>query len=131
MNVAADRTFSISELAQEFDVTTRAIRFYEAEGLLSPAREGQRRIYTRRDRVRLMLTLRGKRIGLSLQEIRELFELYDAANTDEPQLKKFIDLLSSREQQLKRQMQDLQLVLKEIGQVRGQCEEWLHTRSKG
>ncbi|SCK29077.1 MerR family DNA-binding transcriptional regulator [Vogesella sp. LIG4] len=130
MNVAADRTFSISELAQEFDVTTRAIRFYEAEGLLSPAREGQRRIYTRRDRVRLMLTLRGKRIGLSLQEIRELFELYDAANTDEPQLKKFIDLLSSREQQLKRQMQDLQLVLKEIGQVRGQCEEWLHTRSK-
>ena len=131
MNVAADRTFSISELAQEFDVTTRAIRFYEAEGLLSPAREGQRRIYTRRDRVRLMLTLRGKRIGLSLQEIRELFELYDAANTDEPQLKKFIDLLSSRERQLQRQMQDLQLVLKEIGQVRGQCEEWLHTRSKG
>lgn len=131
MNVAADRTFSISELAQEFDVTTRAIRFYEAEGLLSPAREGQRRIYTRRDRVRLMLTLRGKRIGLSLQEIRELFELYDAANTDEPQLKKFIDILTRREQQLKHQMQDLQLVLKEIGQVRGQCEEWLHTRSKG
>ncbi|MFC3533056.1 MerR family DNA-binding transcriptional regulator [Vogesella facilis] len=131
MNVAADRTFSISELAQEFDVTTRAIRFYEAEGLLSPAREGQRRIYTKRDRVRLMLTLRGKRIGLSLQEIRELFELYDAANTDEPQLKKFIDILTRRERQLQQQMQDLQLVLKEIGQVRGQCEEWLHTRSKG
>lgn len=130
MNVAADRTFSISELAQEFDITTRAIRFYEAEGLLSPAREGQRRIYTRRDRVRLMLTLRGKRIGLSLQEIRELFELYDAANTDEPQLKKFIDILTRREQQLVHQMQDLQLVLKEIGQVRGQCEEWLRTRSK-
>ncbi|MEQ6290343.1 MerR family DNA-binding transcriptional regulator [Vogesella sp. GCM10023246] len=130
MNVAADRTFSISELAQEFDITTRAIRFYEAEGLLTPAREGQRRIYTRRDRVRLMLTLRGKRIGLSLQEIRELFELYDAANTDEPQLKKFIDILTRREKQLVQQMQDLQLVLKEIGQVRGQCEEWLHTRSK-
>ncbi|WP_174874468.1 MerR family transcriptional regulator [Vogesella oryzae] len=130
MTVAADRTFSISELAQEFDITTRAIRFYEAEGLLFPAREGQRRIYTKRDRVRLMLTLRGKRIGLSLQEIRELFELYDAANTDEPQLKKFIDILTRREQQLVQQMQDLQLVLKEIGQVRGQCEEWLHKRSK-
>lgn len=130
MNVAADRTFSISELAQEFDVTTRAIRFYESEGLLTPMRDGQRRIYTRRDRVRLMLTLRGKRIGLSLQEIRELFELYDAANTDEPQLKKFIDILTRREQQLKQQMQDIQLVLKEIGQVRGQCEEWLHGSGK-
>ena len=130
MNVAADRTFSISELAQEFDVTTRAIRFYESEGLLTPMRDGQRRIYTRRDRVRLMLTLRGKRIGLSLQEVRELFELYDAANTDEPQLKKFIDILTHREQQLKQQMQDIQLVLKEIGQVRGQCEEWLHGSGK-
>ena len=130
MNVAADRTFSISELAQEFDVTTRAIRFYESEGLLTPMRDGQRRIYTRRDRVRLMPTLRGKRIGLSLQEIRELFELYDAANTDEPQLKKFIDILTRREQQLKQQMQDIQLVLKEIGQVRGQCEEWLHGSGK-
>lgn len=130
MNVAADRTFSISELAQEFDVTTRAIRFYESEGLLTPMRDGQRRIYTRRDRVRLMLTLRGKRIGLSLQEIRELFELYDAASTDEPQLKKFIDILTRREQQLKQQMQDIQLVLKEIGQVRGQCEEWLHGSGK-
>ena len=129
--VTADRTFSISELAQEFDVTTRAIRFYEAEGLLTPERKGQRRIYSRRDRVRLMLTLRGKRIGLSLQEIRELFELYDAANTDEPQLMKFVDILSRREQQLLQQLDDIQLVLKEIGQLRGQCEQWMEKRTGG
>lgn len=124
MSFPADRTFSISELAQEFDVTTRAIRFYESEGLLSPQRQGQRRIYSRRDRVRLMLTLRGKRIGLSLQEIRELFELYDAANDDTPQLAKFVDILSRREQQLRQQMGDLQLVLREVGQLRQQCEQW-------
>lgn len=124
MSFPADRTFSISELAQEFDVTTRAIRFYESEGLLSPQRQGQRRIYSRRDRVRLMLTLRGKRIGLSLQEIRELFELYDAANDDTPQLAKFVDILSRREQQLQQQMGDLQLVLREVGQLRQQCEQW-------
>lgn len=129
--VTADRTFSISELAQEFDVTTRAIRFYEAEGLLTPERKGQRRIYSRRDRVRLMLTLRGKRIGLSLQEIRELFELYDAANTDEPQLMKFVDILSRRERQLLQQLDDIQLVLKEIGQLRGQCEQWMEKRTGG
>ena len=94
-----------------------------------PERQGQRRIYTRRDRTRLMLTLRGKRIGLSLQEIRELFELYDAANDDEPQLMKFVGILSRREQQLQQQLHDIQLVLKEIGQLRGQCEQWMTARS--
>ena len=128
MFIPADKTFSISELAQEFDITTRAIRFYEMEGLLTPARKGQRRIYSRRDRVRLMLTLRGKRIGLSLQEIRELFELYDAANDDAPQLTKFVDILSQREAQLVQQMSDIQIVLKEIGQLRGQCEQWMQKR---
>jgi DNA-binding transcriptional MerR regulator len=131
VTAAADRTFSISELAQEFDVTTRAIRFYESEGLLMPERQGQRRIYSRRDRVRLMLTLRGKRIGLSLLEIRELFELYDAASNDEPQLTKFVDILSRREQQLTQQMQDIQLVLREIGQLKAQCENWMEKRSGG
>lgn len=129
--VPADRTFSISELAQEFDVTTRAIRFYESEGLLTPERMGQRRIYSRRDRVRLMLTLRGKRIGLSLLEIRELFELYDAANDDAPQLKKFVDILSRREQQLQQQLEDIHLVLKEIGQLRTQCEQWMEEQTGG
>ncbi len=126
-----ERTFTISELAREFDVTTRTIRFYEDEGLLEPAREGQRRIYSRRDRVRLMLILRGKRIGLSLQEIRELFELYDAANDDEPQLQEFIRILGRREQQLQQQLKDIKEAMKEISQLRQQCESWMLARKEG
>lgn len=118
-------TFSISQLAQEFDVTTRTIRFYEDQGLLEPQRAGQRRIYSRRDRVRLMLILRGKRIGLSLLEIRELFDLYDAASNDEPQLREFIRILSRKEQQLQEQLDDIRVVLGEISQIRSQCEKAL------
>jgi len=121
-----EATFSISQLAQEFDVTTRTIRFYEDQGLLEPQRAGQRRIYSRRDRVRLMLILRGKRIGLSLLEIRELFDLYDAASNDEPQLREFIRILSRKEQQLQEQLDDIRVVLGEIGQIRKQCELALH-----
>ena len=120
-----EATFSISQLAQEFDVTTRTIRFYEDQGLLEPQRAGQRRIYSRRDRVRLMLILRGKRIGLSLLEIRELFDLYDAASNDEPQLREFIRILSRKEQQLQEQLDDIRVVLGEIGQIRSQCEKAL------
>jgi DNA-binding transcriptional MerR regulator len=127
--VAHKTTFSISELAQEFDVTTRALRFYEDQGLLSPTRDGQRRIYTRRDRVRLLLTLRGKRIGLSLQEIHELFSLYDAASDDEPQLMEFVKKLEKREQQLRTQMDDIYLVLGEIGQLKAQCEHFMALRT--
>ncbi|RQO72970.1 MerR family transcriptional regulator [Aquitalea sp. FJL05] len=121
----AEQTFTISELAREFDVTTRTIRFYEDQGLLEPQRAGQRRIYSRRDRVRLMLILRGKRIGLSLLEIRELFELYDAASNDEPQLREFIRILSRKEQQLQEQMDDIRVVMGEISQIRSQCEKAL------
>ncbi len=78
MNESAE-TYSIAELAREFDVTHRAIRFYEDEGLLSPARDGTRRVYSKRDWVRLKLILRGKRLGFSLAEIREMLELYDSA----------------------------------------------------
>jgi len=78
--------YSIGELAREFDVTTRAIRFYEAEGLLTPRREGQRRIYTPRDRTRLKLTLRGKRLGLTLSEIRDLIDMYEPGRDERPQL---------------------------------------------
>ncbi|MFM7968428.1 MerR family transcriptional regulator [Aeromonas sp. A-5] len=80
------RTFSISELAREFDVTTRSIRFYEDQGLLNPTRQGQTRIYSRQDRVRLKLTLRGKRLGFSLADIRELFDLYDADKSSRSQM---------------------------------------------
>ncbi|OQS40428.1 MerR family transcriptional regulator [Chromobacterium haemolyticum] len=124
----AEQTYSITELAQEFDVTTRTIRFYEDQQLLEPLRAGQRRIYSRRDRVRLMLILRGKRIGLSLQEIRELFALYDAASDDAPQLHEFIRILQRKEQQLLEQMEDIKVVLSEISQLRHQCEKTLDRR---
>ncbi|MGL6071653.1 MerR family transcriptional regulator [Craterilacuibacter sp.] len=127
--VAHKTTFTISELAQEFDITTRALRFYEDQGLLSPERDGQRRIYSRRDRVRLLLTLRGKRIGLSLLEIHELFSLYDAASDDEPQLMEFVKKLEKREQHLRSQMEDLHLVLTEVGQLKAQCEYFMARRT--
>src|SRR5437867_8719567 len=94
-------TYSISELAREFALTTHAIRFYEDEGLLSPHRSGRSRVYAERERVRIKLILRGKRLGLSLSEIRELLDLYDASETERPQLLKFLEVLSSRRPMLK------------------------------
>jgi len=87
--------FSISELAREFDVTPRAIRFYEDQGLLAPRRDGQRRIYTLRDRTRLKLTLRGKRLGLTLAEIRELIDMYEPGRDERPQLERFREVLEA------------------------------------
>ena len=83
-------TWTITELAQEFDVTTRTIRFYEDKGLIAPERLKQRRIYHPRDRVRLQLVMRGKRLGFSLDEIQEMIDLYDADPTESTQLKMFI-----------------------------------------
>ena len=107
-------TYSISDLAQEFDVTPRAIRFYEDEGLLNPRREGSRRIYSKRDYVRLKLVLRGKRLGLSLAQVREMFDLYDAARDERPQLEKFLTALATRREQLQRQRAEIEEELAEI-----------------
>lgn len=120
--------FSISDLARDFDVTLRTIRFYEEQGLIEPQRDGRQRVFNRRDRARLKLILRGKRIGLSLQEIRELFALYDAASDDAPQLHEFIRILQRKEQQLLEQMEDIKVVLSEISQLRHQCEKTLDRR---
>ena len=107
-------TFSISELAQEFALTTRAIRFYEDEGLLAPTRRGRTRVYGPRERTRLKLILRGKRLGLSLVEIREILDLYDT-NTDEaPQLRKFLETLANRRALLLQQREDIDVVLAEV-----------------
>src|SRR5882672_1035729 len=106
--------FSISELAREFDVTPRAIRFYEDQGLLSPKRAGQRRIYTPRDRARLKLTLRGKRLGLALSEIRELIDMYEPGRDERPQLKRFLAVLESHKAGLLQQRADLEAQLSEI-----------------
>jgi DNA-binding transcriptional MerR regulator len=106
--------YSIGELAREFDVTPRAIRFYEAEGLLAPRRDGQRRVYTLRDRTRLKLTLRGKRLGLTLSEIRSLIDMYEPGRDERPQLERFLAVLQTHKAALERQREDIAAQLAEI-----------------
>ena len=106
--------FSISELAREFDITPRAIRFYEDQGLLAPKRDGQRRIYSPRDRTRLKLTLRGKRLGLSLSEIRDLIDMYEPGRDERPQLKRFLSVLEAHKESLQQQRADIEAQLSEI-----------------
>jgi DNA-binding transcriptional MerR regulator len=106
--------YSISELAREFEVTPRAIRFYEDQGLISPRRAGQRRIYTPRDRTRLKLTLRGKRLGLTLSEIRELIDMYEPGRDERPQLQRFLAVLESHRSSLLQQRADIEAQLSEI-----------------
>src|SRR6184192_4942149 len=96
-------TYSISDLAREFALTTRAIRFCEDCGLVAPRRNGRARIYGERERVRIKLILRGKRLGLALAEIRELLDLYEATRSERPQLTKFLQLLAERRAMLKQQ----------------------------
>ena len=110
-------TYSISDLAREFDLTTRAIRFYEDMGLLQPARSGpggRNRVYSGRDRTRLKLTLRAKRLGLSLSEAKEIIDTYDSPRDTGPQLKKFLAVLAQHRKQLEEQMADLQATLEEV-----------------
>ena len=109
-------TYTITELSREFDITPRAIRFYEDQGLLQPARAGagQARVYAQRDRTRLKLTLRGKRLGLSLSEIRELVDMYETPKDEVAQLQKFLDVLANHRAQLEQQQEDLQVMLAEI-----------------
>ena len=109
--------FSISDLAKEFNPTTRAIRFYEDMGLLEPERSGpggRNRVYSSRDRTRLKLTLRAKRLGLSLVEAKELIDMYDSPRDTGPQLKKFMVVLAEHRQQLESQLADLQATLEEV-----------------
>lgn len=110
-------TYTISDLAREFDLTTRAMRFYEDMGLLQPEREGpggRNRVYTARDRTRLKLTLRAKRLGLSLVEAKEIIDSYDSPRDTAPQLRKFLAVLAEHRKKLETQMMDLQANLDEI-----------------
>ena len=113
----ASTTHSISDLAKEFDLTTRAIRFYEDMGLLQPERDGpggRNRVYSSRDRTRLKLTLRAKRLGLSLTEAKEIIDTYDSPRDTGPQLTKFLTVLAQHRKQLEEQMADLQANLEEV-----------------
>ena len=113
----SSQTFTIGELAREFDLTTRAIRFYEDMGLLQPARSGpggRNRIYSARDRTRLKLTLRAKRLGLSLTEARDIIDMYDSPRDTGPQLRKFLTVLAHHREQLEEQLAELQANLDEV-----------------
>jgi DNA-binding transcriptional MerR regulator len=122
--------FSIGELAREFGVTTRTIRHYEQEGLLTPVRNGQVRVFSRRDRVRLRLALRGKRLGFSLQEIRELFDLYDMARDERHQLEVFLEKLEKRKALLEQQREDIAAMLQEVEFFTAQCRRLLARRAE-
>ncbi|WP_395689166.1 MerR family DNA-binding transcriptional regulator [Caenimonas koreensis] len=114
---ASPTTYTISDLAKEFDLTTRAMRFYEDMGLLQPERSGpggRNRVYSPRDRTRLKLTLRAKRLGLSLTEAREIIDMYDSPRDTGPQLKKFLAVLALHRKQIEEQMADLQANLDEV-----------------
>lgn len=120
--------FKISELAKEFDITTRSIRFYEDMGLIHPNRQGNTRVYQHRDKVRLKLILRGKRLGFSLAEIRELFALYDTNQSDN-QLNQMLTIIDDKQVTLQRQLNDINVVMNELNAARKRCYQALN-RSK-
>lgn len=122
---AAQPTYTITELAAEFDITPRAIRFYEDVGLLEPGRNGRNRVYTARDRTRLKLTLRGKRLGLALQEIKQLVDMYDSQASAAPQLRAFLTMLAQHRDQLEQQRRDIDVTLAEIQQHDKRCRALL------
>lgn len=117
----APPTYSISELAHEFDITPRTIRYYEDEGLLTPAREGQTRVYSARDRTRLKLILRGKRLGFSLAEVRELFAMYEADPSSRTQLGSMIAMIEAKRGSLLQQLEDIAMVLAELEAAEQRC----------
>ena len=119
--------YSISDLSKEFDITTRSIRFYEDQGLVSPTRKGQTRIYNQRDKVRLKLILRGKRLGFSLAETGRLFELYDVDKTSAKQLNSIMELIHNKKRDLTQQLEDINAVLIELNDLEDNCQETLRT----
>ena len=121
----SEETYSISDLSKEFDITTRSIRFYEDQGLISPTRNGQTRIYTKRDKVHLKLILRGKRLGFTLAETGRLFELYDADKSSSKQLNIMLELIQDKKVHLTQQMDDIKVVLMELVTAEKRCHDTL------
>lgn len=123
----AKQTYSISDLAQELDVTTRTIRFYEEQGMLAPQRRGQERIYSPRDRVSLKLILRGKRLGFSLAECKTLIELYDPQAGNKKQLNSMLELIAERRRQLEQQLLDIRQMQLELDTAEERCRSALQS----
>lgn len=121
-------TFGIAELAREFAVTARTIRYYEDHGLIAPVRAGQRRIYSARDRVRLRLIMRGKRLGFSLGDIREMLDMYDADRSEVAQLRLVLERIEGRRASLRQQQRDVEAMLQELEAVAAQCRGRLEAK---
>lgn len=124
-NKEVEETYSISELAEEFSITLRSIRFYEDQGLLKPRRKGKNRIFSRQDRARLRLILRGKRLGFSLTTIHELFHLYDAEKRSKKQLQEMLNTIKHRQKLLLQQQADIQSVMMELNSAERSCYQQL------
>lgn len=116
---------TISDLAREFGITTRTIRFYEDKGLITPLRDGTRRLFQPRDRTRLKLILRGKRLGFSLAEIAEIVDMYDAAPGEVGQLRLLIAKIDERRSGLEQQKRDIEATLSDLRSVGARCRERL------
>ena len=108
--------YSIRDLSQEFDVTTRTLRFYEEKGLLSPTRSGQSRSYSTTDRARLILILRGKTLGLSLEQSADLIAMYDPASNNKKQLEALVAKIHSRKDQLQLQKQEIERMIVDLNE---------------
>jgi DNA-binding transcriptional MerR regulator len=118
--------FTVNQLAESLGVTARAIRFYEAKGLISPRRAGTTRVFDRRDRARLLLVLRGKRLGFSLEEIATIVDMYDAAPGEVGQLRYLLDQIAQRQRELEQRRRDIEETLGELAEVERRCLEDLH-----
>lgn len=127
----SEPTFSIGELAKAFDITPRSIRFYEEQQLLNPERVGQSRVYRNKDKVRLKLILRGKRLGFSLAEVKNLFELYDTNPNSAVQLSAMLQMTEHKRALLRQQLNDIQMLMNELDEVESRCREELNDLERG
>jgi DNA-binding transcriptional MerR regulator len=132
----SEENFSIGELAKLMNITPRSIRFYEEQGLLSPARVGQSRIYIKKDKVRLKLILRGKRLGFSLAETKTLFDLYDSHQNSKAQLEAMLKMTDEKRAHMQQQLEDIEMLKAELEDVEARCQDelnalTLHTLKQG
>ena len=126
----AAAVFTISDLAREFGITPRTLRFWEDQGIIATAREGNKRVFTRRDRARLKMALRGKRLGLSLAEIKDLIGMYNSTEDETPQLLECLRVMEKRRAALVQQREDIEAMLAEIGQFETLCRKELDRRQQ-
>jgi len=124
------KIYSISDLAQRFDITTRTIRFYESEGLLSPKRDGQKRLYSQKDYTTLKLILRGKRLGWSLAESRDLIQMYKPEQNNQAQYQKVLEKVAESRERLQQQMNDIQVMLLELDEHEARVKEVLEAKTQ-